>query len=100
MSFRHGPILGRWERHEAYTAHVVPNDQLPFRALILYLERPEQVGRTQRSEKYCKTVSRWTSCTWNGESPLTFELPMGFSVAKAGAGAKNGDFWRGIRDYF
>jgi hypothetical protein len=35
-----------------------------------------------------------------GEIPLIFDLPMGLSVAKPGAGAKSGDFCRGIRDYF
>src|SRR5277367_3258756 len=53
---------------------------------------PEQGGGTQRTGKYCKKVSRWISCTQNGEIPSIFELSLGFSVAKAGAGAKNGDF--------
>ena len=56
-------------------------------------------GRTGRKdrmiEEYCRKASRWIPCTWNGEIPLILELPLGFSVAKAGAGAKNGDFWRG-----
>jgi len=32
-------------------------------AISLYLEMPEQVGRTQRSGKYCRTVCRWIPCT-------------------------------------
>jgi len=36
----------------------------------------------------------------NGEIRLILELSLGFSVAKAGAGATNGDLWRGTRDYF
>jgi len=71
-----------------------------FRGLSLYLEMPEQVGRTQRSGKYCRKVSRWILCTCSGEIALIFDLPLGFSVAKAGAGATNGDFCRGIGDYF
>jgi hypothetical protein len=27
-------------------------------------------------------VSRWILCTWNGEIPLIFELPLGFSVVE------------------
>ena len=71
-----------------------------FRGLSLYLDMPEQVGRTQRWGGYYKTVSRWILGTSNGEIPLIFELPLGFSVANAGAGPKNGDFCRGIREYF
>jgi len=71
-----------------------------FWAPSLYLEMSEQVGRTQRSGEYCKKVCRWILRTCKGEIVLIFELPLGFSVAKAGAGAKNGDFCRGIRDYF
>ena len=63
-----------------------------FWGLSLYLEMPEQGGGTQRTGKYCKKVSRWISCTQNGEIPSIFELSLGFSVAKAGAGTKNGDF--------
>ena len=71
-----------------------------FWALSLYLEMPEQLGRTQRSGGYCTKVSKWIPRSWNGEIPLIFELPLGFSVAKAGDGAKIGDFWKGITDYF
>jgi hypothetical protein len=45
-------------------------------------------------------VSRWIPGTWNGEIPSIFELPLGFSVAKAVAGAKNGDFWTEMQSYF
>jgi len=27
-------------------------------------------------------VSKWILCTWNGEIPLIFELPLGFSVVE------------------
>jgi hypothetical protein len=42
--------------------------------------------------KYCKKVSGWIICTWNGEIPSIFRLPLGFSIAKAGAAAKMGNF--------
>ena len=31
-------------------------------------------------------------CTWNGEIPSIFGLPLAFSIAKAGAAAKTGIF--------
>ena len=70
-----------------------------FWGVILYLEMAEHAGRTPRWGKYCKKVYIWMPCTWNGEIPLISEFPLGFSVASRGAGAKNGDFCRGIRDY-
>ena len=70
-----------------------------FRTVILYLEMAEQAARKQRSGKYCRKVCRWIPYTWDGEIRLILEFPLGFSVAKGSAGAKNGDFCRGIRDY-
>jgi ribose/xylose/arabinose/galactoside ABC-type transport system permease subunit len=51
---------------------------------------PEQIGRTQGLEKYCRKVCIWILQTWNTEIPWIIELPVVFSVAKAVAGAKNG----------
>jgi hypothetical protein len=53
---------------------------------------PEPGARTQGPGKYCRRVRRWIRWTWNAEILWIIELPVGFSVAKAGAGAKNGIF--------
>jgi hypothetical protein len=58
-----------------------------FGALLLYLEMPEQVGRTQSMGEYCKRASLWILWTLNAEIPSLTELPSGFSVAKPLAGA-------------
>ena len=68
-----------------------------FWVLSLYLEMLEQIGRTQRSGKYCRNVSRWIPCTWKGDIRTIFELPVGVSVAKVVAGAKNGIFGQRCR---
>jgi hypothetical protein len=69
-------------------------------ALFLYLEMPEQVGRTQGAGNYCRKVSRWVLCTGKAEIRSIFELPLGFSVEIAVAGAKNGYFWTEMQGSF
>jgi hypothetical protein len=50
------------------------------------------------SEAPKETVAfRWILYTWDAEIPCIIELPLGLSVAKAGAGAKNGILYRDAR---
>jgi hypothetical protein len=65
-----------------------------FGALFLYLEMPELGARTQGPGKYCRKVSTWILRTGNAEILCIIELPVGFSVAKAGAGDKIGFLYR------
>jgi hypothetical protein len=53
---------------------------------------PELGGRTQGPGKYSKAVCRSISLAWNAEILWIIEVPVGFSVANTGAGAKNGIF--------
>jgi hypothetical protein len=50
---------------------------------------PELSARTLGPGKCCRSIRRWVPTTWNGESTLIVELPVGFSVANADGGAKN-----------
>ena len=42
--------------------------------------------------EYSRGADIWILWTWNDEIQWIIELPVGFSVANAGAGAKNGIF--------
>ena len=46
-------------------------------------------GKDPKIREIFRKVSIWILCTWNGEIPSIFELPLGFSVEIAVAGAKN-----------
>ena len=70
-----------------------------FLALFLYLEMSEQGGWTQGLGRYRRKAYRWMLRIWNGEIHLIIGLPLGFSVANAGAGAKNGHFWGQIGEF-
>jgi hypothetical protein len=37
--------------------------------LFLYLDMPEQIGRTQGAGEYCRLVCQWILYTWNDEIP-------------------------------
>jgi hypothetical protein len=53
---------------------------------------PEPGARPQGLGKYWRNVCRLILLAWNAEIPCIIEVPVGFSVANAGAGAKNGIF--------
>jgi hypothetical protein len=69
-----------------------------FGVLFLYLEMPEQIGRTQGAGVYCIIVCRWILYTWSDEIPLIPEVAVGFSVANSGGGAKNVVFGQRFND--
>jgi hypothetical protein len=50
---------------------------------------PELGARTQGPGKCWRRVCRSILLAWNTEIPWIIEVPVGFSVANAGAGAKN-----------
>ena len=55
---------------------------------------PELGAWTQGLGDYRRKVSIWILRTWNAEILCIIELPVGFSVAKAGAGDKMAFLYR------